>query len=137
MICPAQTLGLGGFDVAARPQTRYAYDRAAGCRIDQATGTPVCVHPFRVGLPPGPYASAGQPAGGDAPVFEPAPEQLTLPESADDLEGWLIAMLRTAPHHEMASALEQAEAIAADRFTGEQIVDALRRVLAVELARDR
>jgi hypothetical protein len=34
----------------------------------------------------------------------------------------------------MASALEQAEAIAAERFSGDQIVGALRRVLAHELA---
>lgn len=153
VICPAQRLGIGGFDVVDRPQVRYAFDAAAGCRVDQVTAVPVCVHPFRVGLPPGLYASAGHPLaeqrGRDPddpastpqtisrpPVFTPSPEQLVLPESVDDLEGWLIAMLRTAAHHEMASALDQAEAIAAERFTGEQIVQALRRVLAVELARE-
>lgn len=122
-------------------------------RIDGASGVPTCVHPFRVGLPPGAYASAGeplpslcepaeqgrQPIGGlDWPgvpreVFIPTDEQLVLPEDAEDLEAWLIAMLRTAGHNEMASALDQAEAIASQRFSGEQIVTALRRVLAYEL----
>ncbi|MFC5186951.1 hypothetical protein [Actinomadura harenae] len=65
----------------------------------------------------------------------PTPEQLELPESVDDLEGWLVAMLRTAPDDALASALDQAETIAAERFSGEQIVEALRRVLATELRR--
>ncbi|TDD37912.1 hypothetical protein E1287_07595 [Actinomadura sp. KC06] len=152
VICPAQKHGFGEFDVVDRTQVRYAFDAEVGCRIDQVTQVPVCVHPFRVGLAPGLYASAGHPLaeqrGPDPdepprpvverpPVFTPSPEQLVLPESVDDLEGWLIAMLRTAAHHEMASALNQAEAIAGERFTGEQIVQALRRVLAVELARPR
>lgn len=123
-------------------------------RVDGATGVPTCVHPFRLGLPPGAYASAGQPLPelaqgcGDqrrpipalghalpvaSEVFIPTPEQLVLPEDAEDLEAWLIAMLRTAGHNEMASALDQAEAKAAERFTGEEIVTALRRVLAYEL----
>lgn len=122
-------------------------------RVDGTTGTPICVHPFRVGLLPGRYASAGQPlpatsepaAGGRKPiggldwpgvpreVFIPTKEQLELPEDVEDLEAWLIAMLRTAAHNAMASALEQAEATAAERFTGEQIVTAMRRVLAYEL----
>ena len=114
-------------------------------------------HPFRVGLPPGAYTSAGQPtvpglvgdeSDGRRPipalgmplvvsreVFIPSPEQLVLPEQVEDLEGWLIAMLRTAPRNAMTSALEQAEAKAMERFTGEQIVTALRRVLASELSR--
>ncbi|RMI44861.1 hypothetical protein EBO15_11285 [Actinomadura harenae] len=68
-------------------------------------------------------------------MFVPTPEQLELPESVDDLEGWLVAMLRTAPDDALASALDQAETIAAERFSGEQIVEALRRVLATELRR--
>jgi hypothetical protein len=156
VVCPAQRLGPGAFDVIDRPDPRYAYDPAAGCRVDSESGVPVCVHPFRVGLAPGRYASAGEPVAEESanlgerartspsaararpltrpPVFVPSPEQLVLPEQADDLEGWLIAMLRTARGDEMASALEQAEAIAGERFSGAQVVDALRRVLATELA---
>ncbi|MFC5183464.1 hypothetical protein [Actinomadura harenae] len=155
VICPAQKLGVGEFDVADRPGARYTFDRERGYRVDTVTGHPVCVHPFRVGLEPGPYASAAdgwpdpaelppdpldpaharRPAGAPRGVFVPAPEQLELPESVDDLEGWLVAMLRTAPDDAMASALDQAETIAGERFSGEQIVTALRRVLATELRR--
>lgn len=137
VVCPAQTRELGQFDVVDRPAKQHAFDKAQGCRINTTTGTPVCVHPFRVGLPPGAYASAGYLPGEDEPVFVPSTEQLVLPDSPDDLEGWLVAMLRSARHDEMASALERAEAIAGERFTGEQIVRALRRVLAVELTRSR
>jgi hypothetical protein len=151
-VCPAQTLGAGQFDVAPRPYHGQAF-RDDGMRVDAASGTPTCVHPFRVGLPPGEYASGGQPVPllpveGRRPIpalghplsmpyelFVPSPDQLVLPEQAQDLEGWLIAMLRTAPNAAMASALDQAETIAAQRFTGEQIVAALRRVLTGGLTR--
>lgn len=67
-------------------------------------------------------------------VFVPGVDQLELPELIDDLEGWLIAMLRSAPPEHMGVALESAETVAAERFTTDQVVSALRRVLAVELA---
>ncbi|MFF0526557.1 hypothetical protein ACFYTC_48395 [Actinomadura nitritigenes] len=94
-----------------------------------------------MGLPPGRYASAGAPlpdqdaAASSRPggVFVPTPEQLVLPESVEDLEGWLVAMLRTARPEELSSALDQAEQLAAGRFGGEEVVTALRRVLAVEI----
>src|SRR5512139_3128412 len=57
-ICPGQRLGLGAFDVVDRPSVRFAFDKAAGCRVDLVTGVPVCVHPFRIGLEPAAYASA-------------------------------------------------------------------------------
>ena len=59
--CPGQSLALGAFDVAPRPGPDHPYDPAAGHRISAATGTPTCVHPFRVGLAPAPYASAAVP----------------------------------------------------------------------------
>lgn len=141
VVCPAQRLGPGEFDVADRPDPSRAFDPGAGCRVDGQTGAPVCVHPFRVGLPPGRYASAGAPlpdqdaAASSRPggVFVPTPEQLVLPESVEDLEGWLVAMLRTARPEELSSALDQAEQLAAGRFGGEEVVTALRRVLAVEI----
>jgi hypothetical protein len=71
-------------------------------------------------------------------VFTPSPDQLVLPDHVDDLEGWLIAILRTAASEQMAAALSHAEqaAICSGRFTGEQIVTSLRRVLAYELSGD-
>lgn len=152
-VCPAQRLAAGQFDVIAAPGTQFRYDPELDLRVDVSTRQPTCVHPFRVGLPPGLYATAGTPlpgpeavrparpakAGGAVPgyrtgVFVPTAEQLVLPADVIDLEGWLIAMLRTAGHNEMDSALSQAESIAAQRFSGSEIVTALRRVLASELS---
>lgn len=152
-VCPAQQLAAGQFDVIAAPGSQYQYDPDLDLRVDVSTRQPTCVHPFRVGLPPGLYATAGTPLPGpDAErpvrpakagkglssyrtgVFVPTAEQLVLPAQLDDLEGWLIAMLRTAGPNEMDSALAQAESIAAQRFSGSEIVAALRRVLASELS---
>jgi hypothetical protein len=152
-VCPAQKLPVGQFDVIAAPGSGYQYDPALDVRVDVVTKKPTCVHPFRVGLPPGLYLSAGTevPApGAERParpvrepgrrprtrsaVFTPTPEQLVLPEQLDDLEGWLIAMLRTARPNEMDSALKQAESIASERFSSGDIIAALRRVLSSELA---
>lgn len=151
-VCPAQLLGPGEFDVVARPGHGLNYDPEAGYRVNAATGQAVCVHPFRVGLPPGEYASSGIPVTDpeaapappgappgrrmrSLPAYVPSPDQLILPDSVDDLEGWLIAWVRsTAADATMASALSQAEAIALERFSGGEVVDALRRVLATELS---
>ncbi len=96
-VCPAQELGPGRFDVVVRPARELAYKPDIGWRV-RPDGTAVCVHPFRVGMPPGAYASAGAPlpslTGAQLPA--PAAEALELPEQLEDLEGWLVAMLRTA-----------------------------------------
>ncbi len=137
MVCPAQRLGPGCFDVVDRPGSRYRFDRQAGHRIDTETGAAVCVHPFRVGLAPGAYASVGLEVRSvaEGAVFTPSADQLTLPSDVDDLEAWLIAMLRTAEPDQMGSALDQAETAASQRFSSAEIVNALRRVLAHELPR--
>ena len=134
-VCPAQLLGPGGFDVADRPDRDRRYDPAVGYRVEAATGVAVCVHPFRVGLPPGRYASAGQPlpaAGRPRPV--PTAAALALPDDVVDLEAWLIAVLRLAAPEELASALRRAEAVACRRFAPRVVVAAMRRVVEHELA---
>jgi hypothetical protein len=135
VVCPAQLLGPGAFDVVDRPGRQYRYDPAIGYRINVDTGAPVCVHPFRVGLPPGAYASAGVPVPSlDRPAPAPSAEQLRLPEDVTDLEGWLIAVLRVADPERMHSALADAERTASERFPARDVVTAMRRVLAYELA---
>lgn len=131
-VCPAQMMGPGAFDVADRPG-RGRYDPTLGYRIDSVTGVALCVHPYRVGLTPGRYASRGEAV--EVPSVTPTPgvEHLELPEDPADLEAWLVATLRVAPPAAMASALERAEAIASQRFAPELLVVALRRVLSVEL----
>jgi hypothetical protein len=103
-VCPAQTLRVGEFDVCDRPGPATRYDPVAGHRIHTITGLPECVHPFRVQMPAGRYASNGEPA--------PAPVELQPPDEATDLKAWLNARLRLAPVESMAAAPAEANATA-------------------------
>jgi hypothetical protein len=135
VVCPAQLLQLGQFDVADRPSPSSQYDPARGYRVD-ASGTAVCVHPYRVGLPPGRYASAGEPLPApESPAPPPTTAALELPDELDDLEGWLVALLRTSPDTHWDRVLVQAETTACQRFSDGAVVEAMRRVLAYELTR--
>jgi hypothetical protein len=136
VVCPAQVLGLGAFDVSDRPGPDSRYDPQVGYRVNTATLAPTCVHPYRVGLPVGRYASSREPV----PAFPaqppvPAPVHLELPEDLADLEAWFVATLRVVHPDAMASALRRAEATALDRFPAREVITAMRRVLSVELAR--
>lgn len=136
-ICPAQLLAPGRFDVVAQPARELAYNRELGWRATPA-GVPVCVHPYRVGMPPAPYASKGAPLP-DLTHLElvppPPPLALILPESFDDLGAWFVAHLRTTPQHEIYEVVSRLEAIALTRFAPGEVVAVLRRVLSVELTR--
>jgi hypothetical protein len=135
VVCPAQALRFGRFDVAAHPSPESRYDPAAGWRVNVTTGAPTCVHPYRVGLPPAPYASAGVPLPvQDTPVPVPDASDLVLPEDPSLLEAWLVATLRCASPDRMAAALSRAESIALQRFPSRDVVAAMRRVLSHELA---
>lgn len=90
----------------------------------------MCVHPFRVGLAPGRYASHGEALPETAQTPAPAAEDLELPEDLVDLEAWLVAVLRVAAPSRLASALAEAEAAALERFAAQDVVAAMRRVLA-------
>ncbi|WP_370881748.1 hypothetical protein [Catenuloplanes nepalensis] len=128
-------LGPGEFDVLGRPGREFGYRREVGWRVGP-DGTAVCVHPYRVGLPPGRYASAGEPVPESADEgLLPSEEALRLPEALDDLEGWLVATLRVADDDEIFSAVRRAEQAAAVRFAPDAVVTALRRVLSRELTR--
>jgi hypothetical protein len=81
--------------VSDRPSAASGYDANAGYRINTTTGLPECVHPFRVRLPAGRYASNG----------EPAPTQ-GLPQPRDetaDLESWLTTWLRVVTNEPTAA----------------------------------
>ncbi|XVU27733.1 hypothetical protein ACQPZJ_12040 [Actinoplanes sp. CA-054009] len=136
-ICPGQVLGPGEFDVVARPRTELAYRPELGWRATP-DGTPVCVHPFRVGMPPGEYASGGVPLPpldpGDA-LSAPPPEALAMPEALDDLSAWMVAHLRITDRDDMFSVVARLERQAGERFAPGEVVGVLRRVLSVELAR--
>lgn len=132
VVCPAQVLGLGCFDVVDGPGARYRRDAGLGYRTDAVSGVPVCVHPFRVGLAPGRYASGSERPQEAGAI--PSAAMVELPEDVDDLEAWFVAVVRTADADGLADALSAAEAKALERFGGEQVVAALRRVLTYELA---
>jgi hypothetical protein len=129
-------MAAGSFDVVDGAGPEYVFDRERGYRCDKVTGVAVCVHPFRVGLAPGRYASKGEEVRDFAQgaVFVPSPGQLELPAAVDDLEAWMVAVVRSAAPEQMASALEHAEMVAAERFDPVAVVEALRHVLTHELA---
>ena len=131
-VCPALKLPAGAFDVRERPGRDSLYRPGHGYRRDVGTGVGVCVHPFRVGLAPGCYASAGEPLP-DQRILMPSAAQLELPEDLVDLEAWFVAVLRFSDA--TTPAVGEAEAIASERFSDEDVVAALRRALSVELRR--
>jgi hypothetical protein len=135
-VCPAQELGPGEFDVVDRPGREFAYNPEVGWRTDSA-GVAVCVHPYRVGMPAGRYASGGVPlpdlSGQQVPP--PSREALEFPESADDLEGWLVATLRVVKPAALGVEVARAEVLARRSFPAGVVTDALRRVLSRELTR--
>jgi hypothetical protein len=135
-VCPARCgLGAGEFDVVDGPSAEYKLDRQIGWRVDRRTGTAVCVHPYRVGIPVGRYVSADQPLP-DPTQARPAPSAaaLVMPDDVTDLEGWLVAVLRVADPDELFDAIGQAEQAAGARFAPDAVTEALRRVLSYELA---
>jgi hypothetical protein len=136
IVCPAQVLRLGEFDVIDRPGAGNRYDPDLGYRVDTATDTAVCVHPYRVGLPVGTYCSDGTPvpAVAEQPLA-PTRAALELPTEVTDLEAWIIAVLRAAGPGRLTQALTAAETLAGERFDERDVVTAMRRVLTVELAR--
>ncbi|WP_433617513.1 hypothetical protein ACQP2P_18190 [Dactylosporangium sp. CA-139114] len=135
--CPGQSLPLGAFDVAERPGPGIPYDAALGYRVHAVTGTPTCVHPYRVGVPPARYASAGTPLPPRPAPAPPPPADPELPADPTLLEAWLIAVARGSEPATLGAALRRAEARALTRFPPGDVVAALRRVLTVELARRR
>jgi hypothetical protein len=137
-VCPGQVLAPGRFDVEPKPSQSSRFDPAVGHRVN-AAGAAVCVHPYRVGLPPGRYGSHRDPVPpvrlGDAAALVPPHEALEPPEHIDDMEAWLVATFRLAGPSRLAAALARAEATALERFPEGAVVAALRRVLSRELAR--
>lgn len=136
VVCPARCgLGPGEFDVVDGPSPDHTLDRAIGWRVDRRTGTAVCVHPYRVGLPVGRYVSGDEPPPDSSqPRPVPSAAALQLPEDVTDLEGWLVAVIRVAAPDTLFDAIGQAEQTAGSRFAPDTVTKALRRVLSHELA---
>jgi hypothetical protein len=116
VVCPAQALGPGEFDVVDRPGGEFPYNRKVGWRTD-SNGVAVCVHPYRVGLPAGRYASKGVPLPDlSGPTPHPSPLALEFPVAAENLEGWLVATLRVAAPDALMVEVARAEHLAHRTF---------------------
>ena len=156
-ICPALRLPAGQFDVYERPTRDCPFDPSSGFRY--AGDIPVCVHPYKVGLPPGHYASAGTVLPDPAPHPRapervqaqpvpvraypgPAPRPAAVPQAddaaimagarpavPDELLSWMRGLVADAAPGDLADTLGQAEEAALLRFSAESVVEALRRVL--------
>ncbi|MCX5446846.1 hypothetical protein [Streptomyces nigrescens] len=59
-VCPSRFHAVGEFDVFERPTKECPFSKADGHR-HLSDGTPVCVHPEKVGLPAGRYKSESIP----------------------------------------------------------------------------
>lgn len=154
-VCPSLRLPAGWFDVYERPTQECPFDPQSGFRY--AGGTPVCVHPYKVGLPAGRYASEGIPLP-DLPVRPPAPPPRPLPEPPvlrlgpaeppeedpaddaaimagerpdvpDELVARMRAVVASADPDDLEAALSEAELTARQNHPPDTVVEALRRAL--------
>ncbi|MFC5724009.1 hypothetical protein ACFP1Z_27965 [Streptomyces gamaensis] len=117
-ICPSRRFPLGGFDVAERPSREYPFNPADGHRYT-AAGVPVCVHPEKVGVPPGRYATDG------APLFS----ELRLPTASADLDRYLRDLMHSAAPGMLEQLIDQAVEQIPHVFPEVDVVQALRRAL--------
>ena len=102
--CPAKTHRVGQFDVFEVPRSETYFDSSIGCRIGIETGVPMCVHPDRIGLPPGAYASVGEPvpavrlrrtSTGRRYIVVPPPDAAAGASAPSRLRQLLRAVVRT------------------------------------------
>jgi len=157
-ICPALRLPAGQFDVYDKPTRDCPFDPQTGYRYT-ADGTAVCVHPYKVGVPAGRYASQHEPfpqvvrhspavepvrrpmpvATAPRPFPGPAPASCVSdaaimagerPDVPADLLTWMRGLVADAAPDDLESTLDQAEEAARARFPADSVVEALRRVLS-------
>nr|WSZ97127.1 hypothetical protein OH820_17010 [Streptomyces sp. NBC_00857] len=117
-ICPSRRLPLGEFDVIDRPSRDCPFDPADGYRYT-ATGVPVCVHPEKVGLPPGRYKSDGT----------PFTVELELPDSAAELDAYLYGVMHGAAPGVLQLLIERAAQEIPQAFPEVDVLRTLRRAL--------
>jgi hypothetical protein len=116
-VCPSRSYPVGGFDVFERPSKDCPFNPTDGHRYT-ADGTPVCVHPEKVGLPAKRYKSEGVPV--TAEVDLPTEESDLVPYLHDLLYGAAPVLLeeiisrasseirRVFPHLDPATVLRSA-----------------------------
>ncbi|OHV21256.1 hypothetical protein BBK14_07935 [Parafrankia soli] len=127
VVCPALVHDRGRFDIVAGPGPASRYDTSRGYRRDAVSGVPVCVHPHKIGFPPGRYASAGQRWPAEADL---GPPPGPMPDDPGALAAWMTALVRHAGAGELDAVLAEAERAASERFPPDAVVDALRVALS-------
>lgn len=87
----------------------------------------MCIHPGKIGFPPGRYASAGH--RWPEPV-ELGPDPGPMPQDLALLARWMTARVRHAGAGEAETVLADAEREAARSFPADIVVAALRAAMA-------
>ncbi|MBT2509989.1 hypothetical protein J7I98_29830 [Streptomyces sp. ISL-98] len=117
-ICPSRRFPLGEFDVFERPSHDCQFNPVDGHRYT-AAGVPVCVHPEKVGLPPGRYKTDGT----------PFTAELKLPADAAELDVYLHEVLHNAAPGVLELLIEQAAQQIPRAFPEVDSLQVLRRAL--------
>ncbi|MEX3103007.1 MULTISPECIES: hypothetical protein [unclassified Streptomyces] len=117
-ICPSRRFPLGAFDVLERPSEDCPFSAADGHRYLN-DGTPVCVHPERVGLPAARYKS------------ESAPLRIAvvLPDDTSEVVPYLNRLLYGAAPALLENLIAEAGTEIRRKFPGLDPVTVLRRAL--------
>ncbi|MFG5720629.1 hypothetical protein [Streptomyces murinus] len=117
-ICPSRRHPVGEFDVLERPTKDCPFNPADGHRyLDD--GTPVCVHPEKVGLPVGRYKSENA----------PLTVELRLPPNPSELVPYLHDVLYGAAPVLLEELIEKASAQIRAQHPGLDPITVLRRAL--------
>ncbi|MFF0226435.1 hypothetical protein [Streptomyces sp. NPDC004629] len=118
-ICPSRRFPAGEFDVWARPTKECPFNPADGHRY-APDGTPVCVHPEKVGLPVGAYKSENAPLTVD----------LHLPPDPSEVVPYLHDVLYGAAPLLLEGLIEKATAQIRVQFPDLDPLTVLRQALS-------
>ncbi|MFJ6981992.1 MULTISPECIES: hypothetical protein [unclassified Streptomyces] len=117
-ICPSRFHAVGQFDVFERPTPECPFHKADGHRYLR-DGTPVCVHPEKVGLPAKRYRSEGA----------PLTVELDLPPDPSQVVPYLRDVLWGAAPVLLDDLIAQAQEQVRTRFPELDALTVLRRAL--------
>ncbi|MGW1673757.1 hypothetical protein [Streptomyces sp. NPDC002324] len=118
-ICPSRSHAVGEFDVFERPTKECPFNPDDGHRYT-ADGTPVCVHPDKVGLPAARYKSEGA----------PLTATLELPADETEVVPYLRSLLYGTAPVLLESLIEQATTEIPRAFPNLDALATLRRALS-------
>ncbi|MGW8327336.1 hypothetical protein ACWGLE_05415 [Streptomyces sp. NPDC055897] len=117
-ICPSRFHAVGEFDVFERPSMECPFSKADGHRY-LSDGTPVCVHPEKVGLPAGRYKSEGVPVA----------VELVLPPDPSEVVPYLRGVLWSVAPVLLDDLISQAQKQVRERFPELDPLTVMRRAL--------